>query len=75
MKLIDKTGKTKTFYCQFDLDYFLAVDEFEHEMVSETVYAELCNRHQMKGMTWDDGSIMTPNEWVKCVRTIYSNFS
>lgn len=76
MKLIyDKNNKTKTFLCQFDIDYFLGEKDFEHKPVNETTYAKLCNEHRMNGMTWDDGAIMTANEWVKCVQTIYSIYN
>lgn len=78
-KLIyDKTDKTKTFTEGSQINNFIGAGEFQvngginslmHQQVSPSNYV-MVDKHEF----WDDGTEMTPEEWVKCVMTIYQTF-
>lgn len=62
--------KIKTFISEFSINHFVGV---YNGLLNEQVMPE---KYIAAGMhrDWDDGTAMTPEEWCKCVRTIYSVF-
>ena len=63
-------GKIKTFHSNFSINRFVGV---YNGLLYEPVVPE---KYLVAGMheAWDDGIEMTPEEWCKCVRGIYSVF-
>lgn len=76
LRLIDdKTGRTRTFYSDFDVNRFTWSydDEANHEAVTEALYIKMCIKKGFK-QEWDDGTPMDAADWVKCVKEIYKSF-
>ena len=54
LKLI-KDNKTKTFYTEMDINYFLGVykPDIRNEQICESTYIKICEKYKAK-MLWDD---------------------
>lgn len=63
-------GKLKTFHSNFSINRFVGIyNGLEHELVTPEKYV-VAGMHE----AWNGGIEMTPEEWCKCVRAIYSVF-
>ena len=63
--------KTLSFATTDEVNHFIGAQEFEYEAVTETMFWRL---RYLTGeeFKWDDGTALTPSEWVSAVKTILS---